>query len=60
MDINEISALLHIHEKASAHGEALKHIKDAAWDQLKKANEEHGPKEEEPAEEAEEPVTEEE
>ena len=43
MDINEISALLHIHEKASAHADALKHIKDAAWAQLKKINEEHTP-----------------
>jgi len=65
MDINEISALLHIHEKASAHGDALKNIKDAAWKTLLSANEEHAPQvketgaiisEEEPVEE--EPVAE--
>lgn len=55
MDPMEISNLLHIHEKASAHGAALEHIRNAAWAALKKLNEDHAPKKDEP-EAAAEPV----
>jgi hypothetical protein len=37
----EISALLHIHEKAHAHGTALTNIRDAAWRRLQQLNAEH-------------------
>lgn len=53
MDKDEISALLHIHEKASAHGTSLTHIRDAAWQALQKINADHAPKPEEPEVEAE-------
>jgi len=42
-DINEVSALLHIHEKANAHGSLLKNIADAAMRELKRINEDHAP-----------------
>jgi hypothetical protein len=34
MDINEVVALFHIHEKASAHGSAMDHIKEYAYHML--------------------------
>jgi hypothetical protein len=36
----EIAALLHIHEKASAHGDMLKNIADGALKRLKTINDE--------------------
>jgi hypothetical protein len=42
-DVNEIAALLHIHEKASAHAGALEHIKNAAWAKLQDLNLAHAP-----------------
>jgi len=39
MDINEVAALFHIHEKASAHGTNLSHIRDWAYKQLVGENE---------------------
>lgn len=47
----EVAALLHIHEKASAHGEALKNIRDAAMKKLQQINDSHSP----PAKESEAP-----
>ena len=47
-DTDQIAALMHIHEKASAHGTALEHIKNMAWAKLKKINDEHAPKDELP------------
>lgn len=38
MDIQEIASLLHIHEKASAHGSSMTHIRDLALYQLKQHN----------------------
>jgi hypothetical protein len=38
MDINEVAALFHIHEKASAHGTNLSHIRDWAYKQLTAEN----------------------
>lgn len=40
-DMNEVSALLHIHEKAAAHGGALNNIAQAALARLRQINEEH-------------------
>lgn len=51
-DFSEVAALLHIHEKAAAHGDLLKNIADSAMAKLKQINEEHGKPE--PAEESEE------
>jgi hypothetical protein len=40
-DMNEVATLLHIHEKAAAHGDLLKNIADHAMGQLRKINAEH-------------------
>lgn len=40
-DLEEVANLLHIHEKASAHGDLLKNIADTAMAKLKQINEEH-------------------
>lgn len=40
-DFDEVAALLHIHEKASAHGELLRGIADTAMQRLRQINEEH-------------------
>lgn len=42
-DMDEVAGLLHVHEKAHAHGEALKNIRDAAWAKLKQIDAEHAP-----------------
>lgn len=39
MDMQEIAALFHIHEKAQAHGQTLTHIRDWAYGRLKEENE---------------------
>ena len=41
MEIEQIAALFHIHEKASAHGQNFLNIKEAAWNELKKLDEQH-------------------
>lgn len=38
MDANEVHALLNIHALANGHGEGLKHIRDAAWEALRREN----------------------
>lgn len=38
MDINEVAALFHIHEKAHAMGSTLSHIRDYAYDLLIEEN----------------------
>lgn len=43
-DMDEVAGLLHVHEKAREHGDALKNIKDAAWERLVQINAEHGAK----------------
>lgn len=43
-DMDEVAALLHVHEKASAHGDMLKHIANTALAKLRQINEEHAPK----------------
>lgn len=40
-DVEEIAALLHIHEKAMGHGLALSNIRDMAWNRLQKLNADH-------------------
>lgn len=40
-DLDEVSALLHIHEKAVAHGGALSNIAGAALTRLRQINAEH-------------------
>jgi hypothetical protein len=39
MDLNELAALFHLHEKAAQHGTSLSHIKDWAYKQLLAENE---------------------
>ena len=42
-DLDEVAALLHVHEKASAHGDMLKNIANMALLKLKLINDEHAP-----------------
>ncbi len=45
-DLQEVAALLHVHEKASAHGDLLRNIANEAMAKLRVINDEHGkPKE---------------
>jgi hypothetical protein len=41
-DLDEVANLLHVHEKASAHGDLLRNIANTAMAKLKQINEEHG------------------
>lgn len=41
IDIEQIAALFAIHKEAHAHGDSFANIKRAAWEHLKKINEEH-------------------
>lgn len=41
-DMDEIATLLHIYEKAVAHGDALPNIKQQVWAKLKAIDAEHG------------------
>ena len=41
-DLDEVANLLHVHEKASAHGDLLKNIANTAMAKLRLINEEHG------------------
>ncbi len=41
-DLEEVANLLHVHEKASAHGDLLKNIANTAMAKLRLINEEHG------------------
>ncbi len=41
-DLDEVANLLHVHEKASAHGDLLRNIANTAMAKLKLINEEHG------------------
>ncbi len=40
-DLQEVAALLHVHEKASAHGDLLRNIANEAMAKLRLINEEH-------------------
>ncbi len=52
-DLDEVANLLHVHEKASAHGDLLRNIANTAMAKLRLINEEHGrPQESEPMFEA--------
>ena len=52
-DLDEVANLLHVHEKASAHGDLLRNIANTAMAKLRLINEEHGrPQEPEPVFEA--------
>jgi len=52
-DLQEVAALLHVHEKASAHGDLLRNIANEAMAKLRIINDEHGkPQESEPVFEA--------
>ena len=48
-DFSEVAELLHIFKGTHEHGEQFKHIRDAALARLKAINEEHAPKNDEPA-----------
>ncbi len=41
-DLDEVANLLHVHEKASAHGDLLSNIAKTAMARLRVINEEHG------------------
>ena len=41
-DLQEVAALLHVHEKASAHGDLLRNIANEAMAKLRVINHEHG------------------
>jgi len=59
-DMEEVAGLLHVFEKAHLHGDALRHIRDAAWKKLQAINEDHAPKKPKPEEPVEEEVPQEE
>ncbi len=40
-DLDEVANLLHVHEKASAHGDLLRNIANTAMAKLRLINEEH-------------------